>query len=224
MDQAVALCRVLWREGVTAAIATPHQLGRYALDNNAARVREATVALQQKLNERRIGLTLYPGGEVRLDDRVSRLIEEASVNTLADRGTHVLIELPPELVIEPDALLPRMATSLGPLKVVLAHVERYGCFRNDSAAARRWFDAGAILQVNTGSLLGIFGEAEQTCAWNLLSQGVATIVASDAHNLTNRPPRWGDAMRRITARLGAPFAHRVCFENPAAILHGLPSA
>lgn len=220
LDQSVALCRVMWREGVREAVATPHQLGGYGIENDPARIRAGVSELQQRLDQLRIGLRLHAGGEVRLDERIARLVAEDRVATIGDNGRHVLIELPPELSIEPEFVIPRMTTSAGPLTVVLAHVERYGFMQKDAGAAERWADAGAILQINTGSLVGLYGEPERKCAWDLLTRGLVQVVASDAHNLLTRLPRWSDAVRLITTRLGAAAARAVCIDNPAAILRG----
>ncbi len=220
IEQAAALCRVMWREGVTLAVATPHQLGRYELFNDASRVRSLVTQLQEKLKQMRIGLEIRAGGEVRLDERIGRLLDEDRILTLADRKKHVLIELPPGLSLEPDAVLPRVKASTADAKVVLAHAERYDFIRKDAGAAQRWVDAGAIIQVNTGSLVGAYGPAEQACAWHLLSRGLVKIVASDAHNTTTRLPRWAEALRLITSRLGAAVARAVCVENPRRIIDG----
>ena len=49
MSEAVALCRALVADGVTTAVATPHQLGRYDLGNSGPEVRKAVATLRETL-------------------------------------------------------------------------------------------------------------------------------------------------------------------------------
>src|SRR5688572_5935816 len=105
MDDAVALCRALVADGVTTAVATPHQLGRYDLRNGAAEVRKAVAGLRQALAREGVPLTVLPGADVRVDERLPQLLEAGHVLTLADNGRHVLLELPHETYIEPLPLI-----------------------------------------------------------------------------------------------------------------------
>lgn len=218
MPDAVALCRVMWREGVTLAVATPHQLGRYDTSITAAQIRDGVKALNEELRRRRIGLEVRPGAEVRLDERIDRLIEQDLVMTLNDARKALLLELPMGLAVEPEVVFSRLPGKS--LQIVLAHAERYDFIRRDAAAAQRWVDAGAIVQVNCGSITGAFGPAEQTCAWDLLSRGIAKVVASDAHSTGQRRPYFAAAAELIHRRLGAQVAQEVCVDNPRRIVDG----
>ena len=46
------------------------------------------------------------------------------------------------------------------------------------------------------------------------------VLASDSHDLSYRPPDMTSAFRRLEALIGNEEAHRMVFENPAAILEG----
>lgn len=218
LADAVSLCRVMWREGVTLAVATPHQLGRYDTSITAAKIRVGVKALQEELTRRRIGLEVRPGAEVRLDERIDRLVEDDVLMTLGDARKFLLLELPMGLAVEPETVLDRLPKTS--LRIVLAHAERYDFVRRDGQAAQRWGDAGAVVQVNCGSLIGAFGPAEQSCAWDLLSRGIAKIVASDAHSTGQRCPYFAAAVEMIHRRLGSKLAQEVCVENPRKIVDG----
>jgi protein-tyrosine phosphatase len=216
MADAVALCRVLWREGVTLAVATPHQLGRYDTSITAARIRAGVRALQEELTRRRIGLEVRPGAEIRLDERIDRLLQDDLLMTLNDARRFLLLELPMGLAVDPEVVLERLSKSA--MHIVLAHAERYDFIRADQQAAQRWIDAGMVIQVNCGSLTGAFGPVEQSFAWNLLSRGIATVVASDAHGTGQRRPYFAAAVEMIQQKLGRQAAQDVCVDNPRKIL------
>jgi protein-tyrosine phosphatase len=105
LEQSLTLCRALRKDGVADVIATPHQLGRFSDDNEAARIREQVTALNERLQSSGIDLRIVPGGDVRVDERLCELIKADKVLTLADRGKHVLLELPHEIFIDIEPLL-----------------------------------------------------------------------------------------------------------------------
>jgi len=57
-------------------------------------------------------------------------------------------------------------------------------------------------------------------AWDLLTAGACTLVASDAHGVYTRGPRMTRAMAEIENRLGTTVAAQVCLQGPAQVLLG----
>lgn len=219
VEQAVALCRLLSREGVQVAVATPHQLGRYEAVNTAAQIRRAVAEMREHLRRFHVKLEVCVGGEVRLDERIPRLLQDDRILTLGDGGKYLLLELPTGLAFEVSAVLDRV--TVPGLRIVLAHAERYD-FLRAAGAAERWRDAGVILQINGSSLVGGWSPAAEAAGWDLLARGVATVVASDAHSIGHRRPRWSDSAAAIRRRLGDPALQLLCVENPRRILDGAP--
>ena len=111
LDDALAVCRALVRDGITTVIATPHQLGRYDRLNSSQQVRRVVTELAAQLVDQEIPLEIYPGGDVRVDERLARLLDEGEIGTAADAGRHLMLELPHELYVDPlpmiDILLER---------------------------------------------------------------------------------------------------------------------
>jgi protein-tyrosine phosphatase len=215
---AILLCRALVREGVETVIATPHQLGRYHGHNNASQVRRAVGELSDQLAEIGIPLQVRPGGDVRIDERIEALLDRDEILTLADGGRYLLLELPHEVFIDP-ALLIRQLVARG-VTTILTHPERHPVLQMRPNAVTPWLERGAVLQITAGSLVGAFGAAAEQAAWYWLRNDQVAVVASDAHDLSQRRPRLAEAIAAICDRLGADVAGRVCFENPRRILEG----
>src|SRR5947208_12051611 len=76
LDESLTLCRALMRDGITTIIATPHQLGRYDGHNVASEVRRRVGELQTILDSKKIPLKILSGGEVRIDERIGKLLTE----------------------------------------------------------------------------------------------------------------------------------------------------
>lgn len=211
MAEALELCQALVDDGIETVIATPHQLGRYDGRNNGRMIRDSVDALTDALEERQISLTVLPGAEVRMDERVPGLVRSGEVVTLADR-IYLLLELPPETHLDPLPLIRCLARE--GIRTIVAHPERHRPLGRRPEAVRPWVENGAALQVNASSLVGEAGAEAERVAWELLAQPLPLLVATDAHNVKARPPRLSKARAAIEHRLGLETAERVCFANP----------
>jgi protein-tyrosine phosphatase len=218
LNDTLALCRVLVRDGITTVIATPHQLGRFESVTSCAAVREAVAQLQATLEARRMPIRVVAGGEVRLDPRIPQLLAHDQILTLADGRKYLLLELPTAVSLAPDAVLPHLAGT--GVTVVLAHSERYASMVSDPDSAEAWVAGGAALQVNAGGLVGAFGEASQAAAVHWIERGWVSLIATDAHSVGTRRPRMTEAAEFLAGRFGQDIAKRLCFENPQRILEG----
>jgi protein-tyrosine phosphatase len=218
MSESLALCQALVDDGVTTVIATPHQLGRFSGCNEAAQVREAVLALNEELKSNDIALRIMPGADVRVDERICRLLEADKVLTLADGGKYILLELPHEVLIDIEPLFVDLA-SMG-IAAIISHPERHMGLAKEPDILLKWLERSAHLQVTAGSLLGDFGPVVQRFGWQLLIAGWVPLVATDCHDLDGRRPRLRAAFERISEELGETFARLVCIENPLRVLKG----
>jgi protein-tyrosine phosphatase len=123
----------------------------------------------------------------------------------------LLVDGPDTGPAEHDALLEpyvRHVVACG-LRPIVAHPERVGAHPEpDRDLAKRLRDAGALLQIDRGGLLGEDGAGVAAEAMRLLEAGWCDLLASDAHvdagELDLRPVR-----RAAAATIGAPAAARL---------------
>jgi protein-tyrosine phosphatase len=214
----LALCRALVQDGIKEVVATPHQLGRFDGHCGAPVVREAVGQLNAVLRDSQIPLTIHPGADVRLDERIPQLLQSGEVLTLADKGRYLLLELPHEVFIEPQFLLEGLADA--GVKVVVTHPERHGFLAGNPAYVNRWAQYQPCLQITAGSFLGDFGSQSQQAAWAFLQTELPVAVATDAHDTDGRRPRMTAAWRCLSQQLGRSAADVLCVENPLRLLAG----
>jgi len=220
MAESLALCRGLVDDGVTHVIATPHQLGRFNSYNEPAEIREAVSCLNEELRRNGIALVVAPGGDVRVDERVCRLLEDDKILTLADGGKYILLELPHQIFIGIEPLLADLG-SMG-TRAIISHPERHRILAKQPKILLKWQREYSVsFQITAGSLLGQFGVGSERAAWWFLSSGLASLVATDAHDLDGRRPCIRAAFESISTKLGTAIARRVCIENPLRVLEGL---
>lgn len=223
LGDALSLCRALVDDGITTAIATPHQLGRYderGGRNSARAIRAAVASLQTVLAAEKIPLSIRPGADVRLDERIPKLLEDDEILTLADGRRYLLLEFPKDVFLDPTRLL-RALKSRG-ICGIISHPERQDFLTARPQLVRPWVEEGAMLQVTAGSLSGEFGAAAERAAWDWLNLGWIELVASDAHGTSRRPPRMSVAINLIAQQLGEAEALRCCIQNPLRVLQGEP--
>ncbi len=216
--EAVAMCRALVADGITVVVATPHQLGRYDGHNEAADVRRAVASLNATLAAEGVPLTVLPGADVRLDERIPELLAADRILTLADGGEHLMVELPSETFIDLGPLVAKLSAS--GLRTIVSHPERHEILARRRLAVMPWLRAGATLQLTAASLLGEFGSAAEAAAWYWLGRHPGTLVATDAHDTAGRGPRMSQAIDAIARRLGHLRAKRACIDNPLRMLRG----
>lgn len=218
MTEALALCQRLADDCITTVIATPHQLGRFSDCNESTQIREAVNILNEELKNSNIALTVTPGGDVRVDERICQLLEADKILTLADGGKYILLELPHETFIDIEPLLVELS-SLG-IQAIISHPERHPFLAKQPKILRKWLEHSAHLQLTSASLLSEFGPIAERAAWDFLISGLASLVATDSHNLGQRRPRMKAAFEHISSKMGQITARLVCIENPLRVLKG----
>lgn len=218
MNESLALCKALVDDGITVVIATPHQLGQFDGCNEPAIVRQSAAELNHELENNNINLTVMPGGDVRIDERISSLIETDKIQTLADSGKYILLELPTRIFIDIEPLIIELADK--GIHAVVSHPERHFVLCRQYDVLPKWLSRSAHLQITAGSLTGDFGPEAQKAAWDFLRMGMVSFVATDAHNLRGRKPKMKIAHKEICEKLSSEIAHMVCIENPIRLLEG----
>lgn len=216
--QALELCRLLAQDHIAVVVATPHQLGRFTGRTRPDAVRCATRQLNHELVGMGINLRIVPGAEVRLDERVSTLLAEDAILTLADRRQHLLLELPEQAFIDIEPLIVRLVHQGA--DVILAHPERNIPLLEHLRVLWRWLNHGVTLQITAGSLVGHFGRTAERNAWWLLAEGWVALIATDAHDCEDAGPCMTTAFEMIRSRLGGPVARLLCSDNPLRVVRG----
>ncbi len=104
-------------------------------------------------------------------------------------------------------------------RMIVAHPERYrqAGLPMPIETIREWKRAGALLQINCGSLLGHYGPGHQALGWQLIEEGLADLLATD-HHADYRPVSPRAAARALLARGAREQARLLLSENPRRIL------
>ncbi|MBO4427359.1 MAG: capsular biosynthesis protein [Bacteroidales bacterium] len=161
------------KEGIREVVFTPHIMAD--VPNTPEDLRKRFEAFKQ---EYKGGIKLHLAAEYMLDSAFPALLESENLLTHGD-GRRLLVETsyyqPP---MDFDNLLFEIQTR--GYEPVLAHPERYVYMEDKDYQALR--DKGITLQMNIGSLAGLYGERAQKKALKLLLAGFYTMAGSDIHS------------------------------------------
>jgi protein-tyrosine phosphatase len=205
------------RDGVTAAILTPHFDGSLTMTPTLAgeRLAQIDAAFATLVNDAEVmatGVALRRGVELMLD------VPDPDVSDPRLRlngGRFVLVEYPGlQLPLQHADYAMRALREQG-WQPVLAHPERYRNVdeRLSQLAALRY--AGAYFQINAGSLLGYHGDAPRRRAADLLGHGWVEYGSSDYH--ARGVPAVAAARAALVAAGAAEHADLLFGENPARL-------
>lgn len=163
------------------------------------------------------GLRLYLGNEIRYERSCIEWLEKERCRTLG--GTRFLLvdflyPEPAEHIL--DAMLRVLNAGFTP---VLAHVERYEKFHRDLREINRLKSRGVILQVDAQSPLGVLGHGAKVRSRRLLEAGAVDLIASDAHDLSRRPPQLSACYAFVSGKYGADYAVHLFRDTPRRILN-----
>lgn len=220
MADAVEMARVAVREGITTMVCTPH-ISHARYDVRPRDVVLAVESMRTELEHREVPLTLLPGAEFTLEAVVRCTDEELRMVSLGGGGRWLLVELPfkgwpLDLHDVLDAL------EMRGFGVVLAHPERNESVQSSPDRMRDLVGRGALVQVTAWSLMGENGPRAKRAAEDLLRNGFAHFIASDAHSASRRPPGLLQGVAAAAAALGVnPGALRwMVDEGPRLVTEG----
>jgi len=216
MEDAVKMLNLARSTGTAVLVASPHASPAFAYD------RARTESMLDQLRARApSGLRLVRGCDFHLTfTNVERALVSPADFAINGR-CWLLMELSELTVFSNTGALWQRLEDAG-LRVILTHPERNALLRQRFDLVRQWVDQGRCMQITAGSLFGDFGRAARQFAIRLLDAGLVQFLASDAHDLSRRPPRLDLAYRWLAERYGESYALRLVAGNPLRAVEGLP--
>lgn len=220
LEDAVKMARIAVRSGVRRIMATPHFRGVPESREELPGILRQFRRLESAVRREGLNLELIPGAEILC---VPQTLEMAHRDQLPTLGTsrYVLVEFYFDASAEFLELALEELQSCG-YRPVVAHPERYSAVQRDPDLAYGWFRRGIVLQVNKGSVLGVFGRRAEETAVRLLHRGLVHVIASDAHSPEHRTTDLALVRRWATENLGREYTRILLEDNPDRISRGEP--
>lgn len=215
LSVALEMARAFVADGVSVVACTPHILpGLY--HNDGPQIRLATAKLQEELTKANIPLKLVTGADNHITPTFVAELGSGHLLSIGDTR-YVLVE-PPHHIAPPrleDMFFDLMVAGYVP---ILTHPERLSWIEAHYPTMRRLAEAGVWMQLTAGSLAGTFGRRPRYWSERMLDEGCAQILATDAHDVSRRPPNLRQGRELAAKRVGDAEADQMVIARPRGVL------
>lgn len=202
--------------GTTDIVATPHANASYRYEPDM--IPELIGKLQSAIGA---GIKIHRGCDFHLSPHnIQAALREPSrfaINGL----NYLLVEFSEVTLFQGIEQVFDNLISVG-LTPIVTHPERNRHLAADIPRLRRWVEKGIPLQITAQSLLGRFGPEPARWCFQMLSEGQVHFVASDAHDLIQRPPRLDEARDFLMDQFDDECATLLLEVHPRAVIDGQP--
>ena len=202
-------------EGITHSLVTPHHMdGQYI--NHAADVINLTGCFSNRIRANPVNG--FSSAKVRLTSELLTALDAGDILTTDTQGRFLLVELPANEVplYTSEILFQLQQRGITP---VIVHPERNHRLMQEPRLLYDLVSQGAYTQVTASSYVGVFGKAVMAFSEDIISHGLAQIIASDAHQLPGRQYNMAKAFEKLVATYGTGLATEFN-ENAKALING----
>lgn len=219
-DIAVAMCRMAADDGTTHLVATPHSNYRYAFDIevNRAKLKELQAAVGESPR-------LLLGCDFHLSYENIRKLAEHGSDFSINNTNYLLVEFAEHFI--PDQMENVFyEIEMAGFAPILTHPERNPVIQRKPELVYRWVVRGCLVQITAMSYVGGFGSLAQELSEEWLERNLVHFFASDAHDLTHRPPVLSPCYKKVASARGNEIADLLLEKNPSAVIKGesMPAA
>jgi len=192
METSIEMARIALEDGIKFIIATPHYI-EYEHEIPREAILKNCQELNQLLIQKGIELKILPGAEVFISPTIVESYKKGKIISLNDGRKYILIELPVATYPEytEDIIFEFKVMGITP---IIAHIERYFYVKDDFELVFRLINKGALIQVNSTSVMGLFGKEVKNKSIDLIKHRLVHFIASDAHTTRGRVPKISEAL------------------------------
>ncbi|MBS1825335.1 MAG: exopolysaccharide biosynthesis protein [Acidobacteria bacterium] len=212
----MAMLRMAADSGTTDIVATPHADLQYTFQPDLIRQRVEELTAATGGNPR-----IHEGCDFHLTfDNIQDAIANPAKYTIGHKA-YLMVEFSDMIIFQNTTEVFERMRAAGILPVI-THPERNQLLQQRLPALERWVQEGCYLQVTGQSLLGRFGKTARAFSIELLKRNLVHFIASDGHDTKHRPPVLNDSFDWTKQEFGEDLARRLFFDNPRAVIEGLP--
>ncbi|PKK93215.1 MAG: hypothetical protein CVV61_05800 [Tenericutes bacterium HGW-Tenericutes-6] len=211
MEESIVLLRKAILQGTTHQVLSPH------VQSSVSKVSPEHFSkifnnLKEEVKRHELPIELYLGAEINYRSHLSPDYKMLSLN----QSKYVLVEFSPRIEAPIEDVVFDI-TRMGFIPII-AHVERYVYL--DYSDYARLKSIGALLQVNSGALMGLNDKVQKKLSLKLLKDGLIDIIATDTHNIEKRPPNLKDCYNYLKGMVSDDYLEALFYKNAKPIIMG----
>lgn len=219
LTTSVEMARIAEAEGITHIVCTPHASSNFTFspEQNSLRLTQ----LRAALDEAGVRMVLGQACDFHISyDNIQDALAHPTRYSI-NGGEYLLVELA-DYSISPNMQETFYELRLAGLTPILTHPERNPTLQQNPDRLIPWLRDGLLCQVTAGSVTGSMGRTAQRFAHKLLEKRWVHFLATDAHNITSRPPLMRRAYGVIAKKYGESYADMLCLHNPMSVFESRP--
>lgn len=213
VEESTLLIDLEYEQGVRNLVLTPHYRPEMFEVSPEDRL-EAYENLVSTVKSIHPDMNLYLGCEVYLNKKTVDCFAN-SANRMLGLSV-VLVEFNYGVTFTAMVELLRKVQDQG-YSIIIAHVERYDCLRENINNISILKSMGCYLQVNCDAVIGKNGLMTRLYVDKLFRKGSVDFVASDAHDIKRRTVHFEKACRLVEKKYGSDLAQAVFKTNAEAL-------
>ena len=217
MDETLSMLYIAKEENIDLIAATHHYMEeQQTVSEYLASWEEKHKQVQEFIKAEDIDLDIVMGAEVLISPFLAQL--EGLESLCINGSRYLLVELP-MLDIPQYTEDVIYALRLKGITPIIAHPERNHRIIKDPNLLHPLIEMGALGQVNTSSITGLYGRKIRKCVRILLEHNMAHLIATDAHSPRTRSPRFKKAVTQLEKWFGREYSKVLLDENPISVLN-----
>ena len=210
LDESMQMIERAYNSGTKSIILTPH----FNLRRNYStieRIKDEFLKLKAEASKKFVDLELYLGNEIYYSVDILNLLEKGRVLTL-NNSNYILIEfgIGEDFSFIKNSVFEIRQFGLLP---IIAHIDRFECFKNNIDRVREIIEDGAYVQVNASSVL-----RKTRFVKKMLKNNLVHFIASDSHNLSSRPPELQECFIYVNKKFGPIYASKLFRRNARKVI------
>lgn len=218
INESMLICRVEAKYNVDTIVATPHFIEGES-EVKPSSILSGIKEVEEEAKAIGLNIKVLPGMEIYIVPGLVKLFEENRVVTINGKG-YMLIELPLFESMPSFTEEVLFELQLRGIKPIIAHPERCRSIINHPNIVYRLIKKECLMQVNAGSITGLFGKQVQKTAITLLDHNMVHAIASDMHAGHGRIEGMDKCFKMVSKKYGRDSANDLFVENPEKIING----
>jgi len=187
IEASLAMLRHAEADGIETVVATPHACSALCRTKDFDSLRKDWQQWRNTLDQSGLRIKVVTGSEVYFTSELLPILKDNRDLLTINKSSYFILEFPADYIYahSKDFIYKILNEGFIP---IISHAERNSEVQRSIGVLRDLVKAGALCQVNGGSLRGDFGNAARHSVFELLRHNLVHIIASDAHDLQRRKP------------------------------------
>lgn len=217
LDVSFKIIKAYLKNGISTAVCSSHI--EDLTPENVEKLEKSFYAFRLKVKEFFPAFTVVFGAEVSINSGIIERENFLRKLTLNKNGKYILIELP-YLDIPIFFKNEIYNLCLHRFVPIICHPERNIRIIKNPDVLEDYINIGALVQCNTGSILGQYGKKSQQAILHFLKYQYIHFLGSDVHNVRNRALFWQESLKKIKKYTDVRYLREITSINAEKAIQG----